>query len=354
MHSAAKCCAFAIAACFGLMCCLLNYANVIRAQLHAQNAADAMAQVILNTEASRWNKMLMSLYAADVEEWRIRSLIQAMIDASSGNGGCKIGDGSCLALYNDLQPQFYKAVNRYTADMEAVDSFSWYEIGNVEGSAYSWGLTAFLKSPTNGSATACSSDVASYCKDSFQLIDYSERPSDLTQQVGKDALTVQIGTNVVNGAATASVPNLVWQPARTEVSACETVNPIINFSIFGLKMAPVQVIARAAATMAPVTQEWLVPGVLIDPDTSAPFAPTETYSTADTFGSTGSPRDWYATSYPAQPYTADAGSLAYAITNATATPDFEVYTGLWSVVPIAPYTTAQQTVSNLCAGFYSN
>jgi hypothetical protein len=61
-----------------LMFFSLNYANMIRWQVRAQNAADSMATAALSVQATQWNKMMTILYAADVEEWRIRHLIEGI------------------------------------------------------------------------------------------------------------------------------------------------------------------------------------------------------------------------------------------------------------------------------------
>ena len=328
---------------------LLNYATVLRAQVKAQNAADAMAMVVLNTQALRWNKLSMALYAADIEEWRIRSLMQAMIDAANGNGGCSYAGGTCMKIYQALQPQLYKAVNRYTNDLKAVDSFSWYAQGNVNGSSYSWGLYAFYNTEIPGDSNACSDLNSSFCNFAFQLIDFSQRPA--TAQVGKDAAYVHVGGSY-GGSFAAVTPDTLWQPLRTEISSCETVNPLVSFSLFGQSVGPTQVIGRAAATMVPMASEWLAPGVTTNPATGTVFQPTENYSSYDTFDAVASPRDWYETSFPAQPYTAVPATPDFTMTGAMLTPVFETYTSWWGVVPIPPYTTASQNTANLCRGYY--
>jgi hypothetical protein len=69
---------FAIFTSLALMFFTLNYANVVRAQVRAQTVADMLVQTMLSVQATRWNKLTMALYAADVEEWRIRNLLRAV------------------------------------------------------------------------------------------------------------------------------------------------------------------------------------------------------------------------------------------------------------------------------------
>jgi hypothetical protein len=335
-----------------LMFFLLNYANILKAEVRAQNAADTMAVVILNTQATRWNKLSMALYAADVEEWRIRSLIEGMINAVNLNGGCGT-TARCMAIYQALQPQYYKAVNRYTADLEAIDSFSWYAQGNINGSSFAWGLYALYNQQIPGDNNACSQNESSYCSFSFQLLNFGQRAT--TAQVGRDAIYAHVGGTYSTAYFSNVAPNSLWQPLETEVASCETIQPLVNFSIFGQSPQPVQVIGRAAATMVPVSSEWLAPGVTVNPasGTGAVFQPTENYSaTYDTFDASASPRDWYETTYPAQPYTAVPATPDFTIVGSTLTPDFEVYASWWGVMPIAPYTQTNLSSANLCTGFY--
>jgi hypothetical protein len=335
-----------------LMFFLLNYANVIRAQVRAQNAADGLAHVMLSTQATRWNKITLTLYAADVEEWRIRTLMQAMIDAaqknsdgSQGNGGCGAVAGNCLLVYNALQNEFYQAVNRYTADAWALDAYSYFPEGSLATSDVTAGMRAYV-------STACSSSPvkSSNCNFKYHTIDFSHRPltAPLTAwpQVAKDALYAHVGG--ITGALD-STPYSVWQPVRVEVSACETVAPLVPFSILGQTAQPVQIIGRAAATIVPITSEWLAPGVTLDPNLATPhyFQPYENYiPSVDIWTSSATPRDWYETTYPAQPYTAQ--SNAFVMTNNQLKPDFEVFAAWWGVIPILPYTTTTQSSSALC------
>ncbi len=335
-----------------MMFFLLNYANILKAEVRAQNAADTMAMIVLNTQATRWNKLTMALYAADVEEWRIRSLIEAMIDAVNLNGGCG-STSACSNLYAALQPQYVKAVNRYTNDLKAIDSFSWYAQGNIDGSSFSWGLYALYNQQIPGDGNACSENESNYCNFSFQLVNFGQRAT--AQQVGKDAIYAHVGGTYSTSYFSNVAPTSIWQPLETEIASCETVQPLVHFSIFGKGPQPVQVIGRAAATMVPTASEWLAPGVTVNPASSsgAVFAPTENYSAAyDTFHSSASPRDWYETSFPAQPYVAQAATPDFTILNSMLTPDFEVYASWWSVMPIAPYTQANLSTDHLCTGFY--
>jgi hypothetical protein len=336
---------FAVLTALTLMFFVLNYANVLRAQVRAQNAADTITQAMLGTQARRWNEMTVTLYALDVEEWRIRSLMQAMIDATNGNGGCK-STNMCSTIYQALQPQLYKAVNRYTADMFALQATSYYSGLNRLQIGAAWDPIVAVNTVACSRTPLKSTD----CDLAYHLIDppRDRLPASGTwPQVAKDALSVHVGGTF---SATNVTPWPTWQPFQVEIAACATVAPIFPFSLFGATFTPktAQVIGRAAAAMVPITTEWLAPGVTTNPHSGTAFQPTEIYTSADTFSGISSPRDWYETTFPAQPYTADVADKTFSLTNATLVPDFEVFAAWWGVIPIEPYITATQNTANLC------
>jgi hypothetical protein len=326
---------FAVLAALALMFFSLNYANVIRAQVRAQTVADMLAQTMLGVQATRWNKLTMALYAADVEEYRIRSLMASMYDAANEEGPCNpVPDdlahyGSCLNIYNALVPQLYKAVIRYKADAYAIDALS-YQQSEANTVQYE-GMRATSEIAC-GQTPAVSSECGQF---HYHTINFGYRST--TQAVIKDALYTHVG------GVTGTAPAVNWQPLQIEVSVCETVNPITT--IFGAQPAPI--VGRAAATMAPITTEWLAPGVTANPNNSGnPFQGSETV-TADPYSANPLPeRDWYGTQFRAQPYTA-ISATDYGMTGSALADDFEVWVPWWGVIPIAPYSGAQTSVA-LC------
>jgi hypothetical protein len=296
----------------------------------------SMATAMLSEQALQWNKMTAILYAADVEEWRIRNLIAGMIDAANKNGGC--GTASvCLNVYTDLRAQYIQAVNRYTSDIQALQGVSTITTANqtydAKTAVDALRYVACGETPVRGD-----------CEYSYHVIDYSQRSA--VQQVGKDAIWEHVGGE--NGTSRDSTPVSAWEPAQVEVAACETVKPVVAFSVFGYTPQATSVAARAAATLIPITSEWLAPGVIINPLTNAVFQATEKYSAYDTSNtSTTTPRYFYETTYPAQNYTA-VQDVNFGISNSSMSPSFMVHAAWWSVIPIAPYSTASQTTTSLC------
>jgi hypothetical protein len=317
-----------------LMFLSLNYANTIRWQVRAQNAADAAATAALTVQATQWNKMTAVLYAADIEEWRIRHVLQGMIDAGNGNGGCSLSGGTCLAIYGSLKAQYNRAVNRYTTDVQMLASMASYGL-----SAQSADATKIIQKLN---ATCGSPLVLADCSFTYHIIDYSYRTT--TEQAGKDAFYLQLGGFT---SPQDSTPVADWEPAQLEIATCATIQPLINFSIFGFGPKPFTVIGRSAATNVTETAEWFAPGVTQNPaNGNAFFQPAENYNpTYDTFTSSASPRDWYQTTYPAIDYTAYPSVNNY---NGPIDSDFEVMAVWWAAIPELPYTTAPQNQKTLC------
>lgn len=316
-----------------LMFFTLNYANTIRWQVRAQNAADAAATAALSVQATQWNKLMALMYTADIEEWRIRHLIHAMYDVANGNGGCSMSGGSCLKIYQKLQPQYYKAVNRYTTDVKMMQS-----VASIGQSSQAADATKIIQSI----AASCGYGIKlADCAFSYHIVDYSYRAT--TQQAGKDAFYARLGDFT---SPQDSTPVADWEPAQMEIATCATVQPLVNFSIFGYGPKPFTVIGRSAATNVSQTAEWFTPGAVINPATGTAYQLAENYDPADdTFASTSSPRDWYETNYPSIPFTA---APAYDAYQATLGDTFDILMCWWSAIPELPYTLTAQTKTGLC------
>jgi hypothetical protein len=328
-----------------LMFFALNYANELHWQVRAQNAADSAASGALIFQSLEWNKMNVLLYSADVEEWRIHHLIQGMVDAANGNGGCTLGSsgtsgGTCFPIYQALRTQYLKAVSRYSTDIGMLQGQSAYTQANQ-----AYDVAHLVNIYNRWAESGCPTSLPIDCTFTYHLVDYSSRTT--SQQVGKDQSYLQAGGF---SSPQNSTPNGVWEPARIEIATCATVAPVVKFSLFGYTPQSYTVIGRAAATNVPVTADWLSPGVTTNPASGSFFQSTEVYdSTDDTFASTASPRDWYETEYQAQKYAAHAGtSMPYSPLSNVWTDDFEVMLTWWASIPITPYTTTAQTQSGLC------
>src|ERR1700676_5128615 len=114
----------------GIACALalafasMQYGDVLRWQVRAQNAADAAAVATLSVQTQTWNQQLALVYAAAVEEWRIRSLLTAMQAAAYNDPGCAATP--CATAFDTLKKEYMKAVTRYTNDVQLVNRTSQY------------------------------------------------------------------------------------------------------------------------------------------------------------------------------------------------------------------------------------
>jgi hypothetical protein len=332
---------FAVFTALTLMFFSFNYANTLRWQVRAQNAADAAATAALSVQATQWNKMTSLLYAADVEEWRIRHILDGMLAAGKGDGGCSPAPGNpvpgnCTAVYGALRTQYYKAVNRYTHEIQLLQALA--PVTTAQQSADASAIVAHLAA--NGGKTFGGDSAFTY-----KVIDYRARTANLLQ-VSSDAFFVDVGFPSTSDPTDSTTPILAFSPAQIEIATCATVPPLINFSFPGLPPPPsFTVIGRAAATTVMVTQEWFEPGTFLNPHNgNAVFQAAESYI-ADGV-SNPSPRDWYQTNFPTQTYQVNGTQTGYQAN--TVAEDFSVRAAWWATIPFAPYTGVQTKAALGC------
>ena len=100
---------------------VVNYTNTIRWHIRAQNAADTAAMATVAVDANLNNQRTMALYALAIDEYRIRSIVQSMINAANSVGGCNphLDDTGvdCDNAY-DQEPEIYdKAVGEFATNL---------------------------------------------------------------------------------------------------------------------------------------------------------------------------------------------------------------------------------------------
>ncbi len=95
--------------CLTLALFLVNYANQVRWQIRAQNAADAVAGASIAPVANFNNQLMMVFYAMSLDEMRIRYLNQAVINNLNGYG-CS---AHCDQDYDDLVNELNAAIHDY-------------------------------------------------------------------------------------------------------------------------------------------------------------------------------------------------------------------------------------------------
>ena len=342
----------AILTTFVLMFLAINYGNTVRWQMRAQNAADAAAQALVSVQTQRWNELTMALYTANVEEFRIRFLLDGMLQALDGAGGCgpvpgysnkyttltpfTTGPKTCPQTFLDLLPYYEKAVNRYTADVALVNNIS----SGADRTSWESDITNLLAHLS--SSTHCN-DVTNTafnvdggdCKITYTL-NYKGTRSGL-QSVSQDALEQWVSDGA--GGYVPSPDNqpenpVLFDPGMVDVVTCAKVPPLIpSFGV--LHAATHYVIGRAGATAVQFEEDWLVPGKLIDPirGSTTTFQPDEQYSLTDS----GDAHDWYGFHLDGNQYKVGSvttnGHTYYGYAATLAVSELSAFTAFWSAVP---------------------
>lgn len=340
---------------FALMFFALNYANAIRWQIRAQNSADSAAQAITSIQSQRWNLMTTTLYAANVEEFRIRLLLDAMMLSVNTTGGCTYakGDpyrskynnkGTCNRNYIDLRDHYLRAVNRYGTDVKYLNDvagLATYTNWTTDAASL---LTHLNSSSACNVATVTSATVKSAGGDC--AFKYSFAPTGIAQRTGlaaveEDAQGVLVpGIGHYGTAGTDTENKELFAPISVDVVTCSKVPPIIpNFGPIAFK--PYFAVGRAAATNVMVEQDWLQPGALTDPARtggSFQFQGAESITQpAATNPTSGAPYDydWYNVGYGGN--TATAYKAYQVFGEPTLRNELGVFVGWWGAIPIQPF-----------------
>lgn len=243
---------FAIAATLALAFFVMNYANTIRWHIRAQNAADSAAMTTIAPDASLNNQRTIALYALAIDEYRIRSITQSMLNAGNSVGGCNpnLDDTGvdCDNAY-DQEPEAYdKAVGEYAAALAYLKGLNTAAAPSpVSMPKDSTGKPQPLPlAPAGSAAPAAFSLVASdtNCWDSG---------------IGKPAFDCAFSY-----AANPDLQNTgLGSSEYVEVVACRSITNVAPKMFFGL--SPFKAVGRAAATLRAIT-ETFSPGTQVDPD----------------------------------------------------------------------------------------
>jgi hypothetical protein len=373
----------------------LNYANSVRYQIRAQNAADSAASAVVAIQSDQWNEMTALLYADDVEEFRFRKLLDGMLLAIHRSGGCNpegymtpipnangvpttssvqpqswysTAEGTCNRTYIDMRDNLIRSNNRYQKNQNYLNdialqaSFSQFQTNAAA-------MLSSLQTNCNPDSPTLTNAIGGDCGNGngSNTIKYSFAPASTSTGYGGmngNAIAYRTGLGAVElDAADYFIPGLglvankhgldtenqqLFAPVAVDVVACEKITPLIpSFGPF--QQSTYYAIGRAAATNAMVNQEWLEPEVttLAATQTIA-LQPAEYYTqkTPDSGQSvsygTNTNYDWYSVDFGGNNYTANT-------TNFTATlnqNELSAYFGWWAPIPILPFGGAVSTASS--------
>jgi Putative Flp pilus-assembly TadE/G-like len=356
----------AILSTFVLMFMALNYGNTIRWQVRAQTAADAAVQALTSIQTQRFNMMTETLYSLNIEEFRLRRLLDATLMTANLSGGCNYSGLStyCSADYALLTAAFVRSASRYTYDAQVlnnVTSYSTYANWQNDAQALLHHIQSTCNQPAIGSlpeTNLAGGDCA------FQ---YTMLPITGSTLRGTSAGTgyqtplnpVEFDVNEqcipsfgrVCDANEVNSQNVDFNPVQVEVLACAVIPPIIP--AFGaLQTQPYYAVGRAAATSVMVEEDWFQPGALYDISRAGftHFQFEETYGTSvPPSGTSGMPYDWYGVDYGGNGAVASATFGGFA--QSVYTDEMSVRLGWWNSVPMKPFTPASQiNLTTMCSG----
>jgi hypothetical protein len=325
----------------------LNYANTLRWQVRAQTAADSAAQAILSLQTQQFNVMTATLYATAVEEYRIRHLLNGMVLAAHGQGGCVSGSNralrsstGCDTVERALQGQFSAAVGRYTGD-----------VLNLHQATVNMNFTNFTDDATAlmTQIKACTSALGGDCAFNYGTPIIQPRTDTRAVYMDANGVVYPNPSNQTALASTVGTPPLntnLFAPAEVEVYACATVPSLIP-SFMGWSFPPFTAVARGAATAEMVELDWLQPGTITNPFTpGVAYQPQENYLSGGLNITDSSGYDWYDLNFGGNGVVAVAGEH---FVNTITKDEFSVYLGWWNSIPIHPFGGEKDKSAMGCA-----
>jgi hypothetical protein len=234
-----------LATMFALMFFTVNYANMVRWHIRAQNAADSAASAGIATDANMNNQANMLVYSAAVEETRIRYLLQAMANLVYDPGACS-GQTACDADLAKLSAAYTIASTNYTNIT--------LQMKNVDG-LIGGGLA---NSPTTATALAASHCAVLDCGFTYTTtVDTAHETVDVVacknvatlfpkilglgtanafKAVGRSAATLALIPETFIPASNNPSTGLPYQPTESPVGVNTSADLAVNFASLSMQM----------------------------------------------------------------------------------------------------------------------
>jgi hypothetical protein len=278
-------------------------------------------------QTTAWNQQIAMLYAAAVEEYRLRQLLGGMMLAANNDVSCQ---PACSQTFADLRRAYAASLQRYTTDVQLIGRASQYTLDQAKSDARAI-VADFQKN--------CGRPNGGDCAFSYTVVDVSRR-SGAVNDVRMSANVWAVNTSPLPGGGNANVKD-DYAPAQIEIVTCAKVEPIVPSF---LKFTPpaFTAVGRAAATSAMVTQEWIQPGFITNPQTGAAFQPVETWANG-TAAADG--KRWYDIDFGGNQAHV-IGKIGYLMDFGNE--EFSIATGWWNTIPIKPYTGTLAASSYAC------
>jgi hypothetical protein len=156
----------------GLVLFVFNYADTVRWQIRAQNAADSAAVTLLASDAQAANSMSTLLYALSLQDFKMSTINTTIVNLLQNDSVCVL-QAPCSAKLNALlaqyqnylneMPQLESSLSSFTASLKnssLVDQMGLNQQGNPSGYA-----TNLLNSLLSGGSCV---DVLTNCAEGFK------------------------------------------------------------------------------------------------------------------------------------------------------------------------------------------
>ncbi len=247
-----------------MMVMAMSYGSTLRWQIRAQNAADAAARGMLAVQTNQWNQTIATLHAAAIEEYRLRNIMNDLLEVIQGSGGCDAtkgdtGPATCSAIYANLRQQYLDSLQRYTNDVLLLNRVS-YPSQSDQIATIQAALALYQQN--------CGKATGGDCAFQYTLVGSQPRKDGFLEDVYSDccAFTVGGGTTVA--------PKNDLSPLQLEIVACANVQPLFG-TIFKFGSRNYSAIGRAAATSLMSSQEFMYVGSLVNVVSNKVFQPSE-------------------------------------------------------------------------------
>jgi hypothetical protein len=321
---------------------IYDWSMVVRLQISAQSEADAAAQLAVIPQVTQLNELSLSLYSANVEEYRLRSLLNALLLDVRGSGGCDPdpvpipnvtfsfpSDLNCRANYPALRKAYLASVARYTTDVKLVET-----VADVTSNDQDTAMSAMISrlNQTCAATTGCD----------YHYVSNLFVPRGYLGMVQADGIAYSLNGSD-NGMT--SHPNGALTPRIADVTVCKTVKGILP-SLFGVSLGPMVVYARSAATPIAVTEEWFEPGLTMNPKTHLPYQRSEYWAAYHTLDNAGF--DSNEVHFSGNAAQADPIKSVFLSTIQNDEGEFSAYVNWWSTGLVHPLKIDTNHVGSRC------
>ncbi|MEA2785057.1 MAG: hypothetical protein QOF71_1161 [Candidatus Eremiobacteraeota bacterium] len=246
-----------VAAMCALMFFTANFANMVRWHIRAQNAADSAASAGIATDASSINQVNVLVYAATIDEIRMRYLLQAMVNTVYDPGACS-GTAACDAILKKLSTAYDTASTNFSAlkkDMQTGD-------GLTEGGLKNGPDKAIALVQTNCAVLDCAFTYTSTTNTTTEVVDVVACKSVATlvpailglsaasafKAVGRSAMTLGAVRESFAPAALNPVSGTPYQPDETPAGQNTSADFAVKYASVSVQLAwAVAVPARPGA-----------------------------------------------------------------------------------------------------------